>query len=77
MVTENNSIYVKMVDGNTISEDQVQRRLETKKYWKSIWKKDVIHDTNAQGLVEITADHSNILDQDPVTIRVADSHDTL
>ncbi|XP_076733794.1 uncharacterized protein LOC143414044 [Maylandia zebra] len=47
-------------------------RLETEQYWKSIWEKDATHNGNAQWLVDLRADHSDLPEQGPVTITVAD-----
>uniref|UniRef100_A0A669EZW7 Reverse transcriptase domain-containing protein n=1 Tax=Oreochromis niloticus TaxID=8128 RepID=A0A669EZW7_ORENI len=47
-------------------------RLETEQYWKSIWENDATHNGNAQWLVDLRADHSDLPEQGPVTITVAD-----
>ncbi|KAL4008504.1 hypothetical protein ACER0C_002356 [Sarotherodon galilaeus] len=47
-------------------------RLETEQYWKSIWEKDATQNGNAQWLVDLRADHSDLPEQGPVTITVAD-----
>lgn len=45
---------------------------ETEQHWKSIWETEVSHYTNAQRMVDLRADHSNLLEQEPVTITMAD-----
>ena len=50
-------------------------RAETEQYWKSIWEKEASHNTNAQWLVDLKADHSNLPEQDPVTVTMADNQD--
>uniref|UniRef100_A0A3B3HW39 Reverse transcriptase domain-containing protein n=1 Tax=Oryzias latipes TaxID=8090 RepID=A0A3B3HW39_ORYLA len=47
-------------------------RLETEQYWKSIWEKETAHNSNAQWLVSLREEHSNLPEQNPVTITVAD-----
>ena len=47
-------------------------RLETERYWKGIWEKEASHNSNAQWLVDLREDHSNLPEQKPVTITVAD-----
>ena len=47
-------------------------RAEVEKYWKDIWEREASHNTDAQWLVDLRADHSNIPEQEPVTISMAD-----
>ncbi|XP_051931164.1 uncharacterized protein LOC127607108 [Hippocampus zosterae] len=47
-------------------------RLETERYWKGIWEKEVAHNSSAQWLVTLREEHSNLPEQNPVTITVAD-----
>ena len=56
--------------GNNTRADPL--RAETEQYWKSIWEKEASHNTRAQWLVDLRADHSNLPEQDPVTITMAD-----
>lgn len=52
-------------------------RLETDKYWKSIWEKDATHNSNARWLLDLRADHSNLPEQGPITITVADVQESV
>ncbi|XP_051935035.1 uncharacterized protein LOC127609236 [Hippocampus zosterae] len=48
-------------------------RLETERYWKGIWEKEkVAHNSSAQWLVTLREEHSNLPEQNPVIITVAD-----
>ena len=47
-------------------------RSEIEEYWKSIWEKEGSRNTNAQGLTDLSNDHSNLQEQHPINIRVAD-----
>ena len=47
-------------------------RIEMEQYWKSIWEKEASHNTSAPWLVALRADHSNIPEQEPLTITVAE-----
>ncbi|XP_051919952.1 uncharacterized protein LOC127599769 [Hippocampus zosterae] len=47
-------------------------RLETERYWEGIWEKEVAHNSSARWLVTLREEHSNIPEQNPVTITVAD-----
>lgn len=47
-------------------------RLETEQHWKSLWKKEASHNTNAKWLKDLTTDHSNLPEQEPVTVTEAD-----
>ncbi|XP_016529213.1 uncharacterized protein LOC107836747 [Poecilia formosa] len=47
-------------------------RLETEQYWKGIWEREASHNSNAQWLTSLREDHSNLPEQAPVTITVAD-----
>ncbi|XP_055361305.1 uncharacterized protein LOC129603548 [Betta splendens] len=47
-------------------------RLETEQYWKGIWEREASHNSDAQWLVDLREDHSNLPEQNPVTITVAD-----
>ncbi|XP_051906082.1 uncharacterized protein LOC127590686 [Hippocampus zosterae] len=47
-------------------------RLETERYCKGIWEKAVAHNGSAQWLVTLREEHSNLPEQNPVTITVAD-----
>ncbi len=46
-------------------------RAETEQYWKNIWEKEATQNTSAQWLVD-PVEHSNVPEQDPVTITLAD-----
>ena len=35
-------------------------RAESEQYWKSIWEKEVSHNTNTQWLVELQAEHGSL-----------------
>lgn len=43
---------------------------ETQEYWKNIWEKKFLHNTNTRSLVDLRADHSNLSEQEPVNITV-------
>ncbi|XP_078020835.1 uncharacterized protein LOC144459905 [Epinephelus lanceolatus] len=45
---------------------------ETEQYWKSIREKEASHNTDAKWLVDLRADHSNLPDQESLTITMAD-----
>ncbi|XP_055364306.1 uncharacterized protein LOC129604011 [Betta splendens] len=47
-------------------------RLETEQYWKGIWEREASHNSDAQWLVDLREDHSNLPEQNAVTITVAD-----
>lgn len=47
-------------------------RAETEQYWKSIWEKETPHNTNAQWLADLKAEHRNLPEQKPVVITTAD-----
>ncbi|KAK7877340.1 hypothetical protein WMY93_031944 [Mugilogobius chulae] len=46
--------------------------LETEQYWKSIWEREASHNSDAQWLMDLRKDHSNLPEQNPVTTTVAD-----
>lgn len=47
-------------------------RLETEQHWKSLWEKEASHNTDAKWLEDLTTDHSNLPEQEPVTVTEAD-----
>ncbi len=47
-------------------------RAETEQCRKNLWEKEATQNTNAQWLFDLRADHSNLSEQDPVTIMMAD-----
>lgn len=51
-------------------------RLNTEHYWKSIWENIATRYNNARWLANLREGHSNFLEQDPVTMRVADIKET-
>ncbi|XP_078026439.1 uncharacterized protein LOC144464171 [Epinephelus lanceolatus] len=56
--------------GNNSRSDPLRAELET--YWKGIWERAASHNTCARWLVDLRADHSNLPEQEPVTISMAD-----
>lgn len=52
-------------------------RGETIQCWKYIWEKEASHNTNAQWLVDLRADHNNLPEQESVTITMADIQDSV
>ncbi len=47
-------------------------RSVTEQFWKNICEKEAAHNTNAQWLVDLRGDHSNLPEQDSVIITLAD-----
>ncbi|KAK7930440.1 hypothetical protein WMY93_006835 [Mugilogobius chulae] len=45
-------------------------RLKSEQYWKSIWEREASHNSDAQWLMDLRKDHSNLPEQNPVTITV-------
>lgn len=41
---------------------------ETQEYWKNIWEKKLLHNTNTKLMVDLRTDHSNLSEQEPVNI---------
>lgn len=50
---------------------------ETEQYWKSMWEKEASHNISAQWLVDLRADHRNLLEQDLVNIIMAEIQKSL
>ncbi len=67
--TEPAKVYSQWQGNNNRSDPP---RAETEKYWKNIWEREASHNTDAQWLVDLRADHSNLPEQEPVTISMAD-----
>eukprot|EP00064_Thunnus_orientalis_P013602 superscaffoldBa00002245_g13641 len=67
--TEPSKVYSHWQGNNTRTDPP---KAETEQYWKSIWEKEASHNINAQWLVDLRADHSNLPEQDLVTITMAD-----
>lgn len=67
--TQPAKVYAQWQGNNTRADPP---RLETERYWKGIWEREASHNTDAQWLVDLREDHSNLPEQNPVTITVAD-----
>uniref|UniRef100_A0A7N8XHF5 Reverse transcriptase domain-containing protein n=1 Tax=Mastacembelus armatus TaxID=205130 RepID=A0A7N8XHF5_9TELE len=67
--TEPSKVYSQWEGSNTRADPP---RLETERYWKNIWEREASHNTSAQWLADLRADHSNLPEQEPVTIATAD-----
>ena len=46
-------------------------KAEMEQYWNDTWDKEMIHNTNAQWLVDLQAEHSSLPDQAPVVVTMA------
>lgn len=59
--TNPSKVYSQWQGGKTTADPS---RAETEQCWKNIWE-EATHNTNAQGLVDLRAEHSNLPEQDP------------
>ena len=61
-----------LLEQTAIANGRDPLKVETEKYWKSIWEKDATHNGDAQWLKDLKAQHCEIPEQTPVTVTAED-----